>query len=474
MTARRAAAAVAALTAFGALLRVPGLDSGMWFDEIVTLLESIRLPLRQVITAFPGYNNHPLYSLLAHMSVAIFGDHVWAARLPAYAFGVAGIPLLYLVGASLVSRREGLMAALLLSVSYHDVWFSQNARGYTMLLFFTLLATLLFVRLLRAPRTTTAIAYGIAGGLGIYTHLTMGFVVVAHVIVWIWQIGRSRVVHERPRHIRTAWLALGTVGLLTVLLYLPMADQVFTVLSGPRPATAKVATPTWAALEALRGLRIGFGAVGVLLALGLLVAGTISHWRSNPLTVVLFVLPGAITAAVLVVGGGSIRPRFFFSFIGFGLLMLVRGAIECGGMLQRRIGLERRRLDLAATIVMLIAAISAASLRDNYRYPKQDYGGALAFIEQQRAASEPVVTAGLARYPYARYYRMPWTAVETPEEIEPVRGAADRVWVVYSFEEYMDAVLVAHIRKSCTPRQVFHGTLGGGDIVVCTFERKAG
>src|ERR1043166_6480075 len=62
-------AALAALTAFAALLRAIGSDSGLWLDEIITLVESVRRPLAQILTAFPGNNQHTLYSVLAPASV---------------------------------------------------------------------------------------------------------------------------------------------------------------------------------------------------------------------------------------------------------------------------------------------------------------------------------------------------------------------------------------------------------------------
>jgi mannosyltransferase len=351
MTARSAAAIVAALTVLAALLRVPGLNAGMWFDEIVTLVESVRQPLSEIVTAFPGYNDHPFYSLLAHVSVAGLGEHAWTVRLPALVFGVAGIPVLYQLGAAVMSRSEGVMAALLLTVSYHHVWFSQNARGYTVLLFFTLLATLLFVRLLQGSRPRTAVAYGIVVGLGTYTHLTMAFVVVAHVIIWGWQFRREPVAVERSRHLRTASLALGVGGVVAGLLYLPMAEQLYAVLSGPRPATAAVATPRWAVLETLRGLRVGFGTVGLLGALALVALGVLGYLRKNPIAAFLLLLPGAISVGVMLVAGMSIRPRFFFSFLGFGLLMLVRGAIDGGSVLQRWTRSDDRRFRFGICIL---------------------------------------------------------------------------------------------------------------------------
>jgi len=466
---------VAALTALAALFRVPGLDSGLWYDEIVTLVESVRPPLRAALTTFE-YNNHPLYSLLAHLSVLGFGEHAWSLRLPAFAFGVASVPLLYHVAIAVTTRTEALLSALLLAVSYHHVWFSQNARGYTALLFFTLLATLLIVKLLQRPEAAAAIAYGVVVSLGVYTHLTMAFVVIAHAAIWSWHLAHQGTSAERWRGIRAVVAALGVAGVVSALLYLPMASRVVALLSAPPPpASAVVATPRWALLETLRGLRVGFGTLGILAALGLSGVGTVSYLRQNRLAALLFLLPGVVVGLVMLAAGAAMRPRFFFSFLAFGLLCLARGAMELGRTIQQRAAFENRRTDIIGiALVSLIAVVSTASLRYNYQHPKQDYGAALQFVERTRAPNEPVATAGLARFPYARYYQMPWTAVERSEDLGPLRRRADRVWVVYSFEEYMDRGLVAHLRRSCTPRQVFHGTLGGGDIVVCTLEGKTG
>lgn len=472
---RTSLAIVAALTVAGAAARIPGLNSGLWFDEIVTLVESVRPSLFQVLTAFPGNNNHPLYSLLAHASIAAFGEQAWTLRLPALAFGVASIPLLYWLGATITSRAEALLATLLLTVSYHHVWFSQNARAYTMLLAITLLSTVLLVRLLECPRRRLALCYGVAVGLGIYAHLTMAFVVAAHFLVWSWEGWRPRAGTARAEHVATALLALGTAALLAALLYVPMLGQVYRFFSGPSQATAAVATSQWAALELLRGLRVGFGTVGVAAALGLLVAGGLSYLRRDPLLIAIFTLPGALTGAAMVVLHAPIRPRFFFMFIGFGLLILVRGAMDLGRFVQASMAPTTWRRDaVGSAAVLLVAVVSVWSLGFNYRYPKQDFGGARAFIEAHRREGEPVATSGLATYPYERYYGCGWTPIENAEQFDRLRTGTTRAWVVYSFPEYMEPGLVDAIERHCTVQQVFRGTLGGGDLIVCaTGEQSA-
>src|SRR3982751_363400 len=89
---------LAAVVLVGAALRFHFLDSGLWYDEIVTLVESVRRPFASIVTQFPGSNDHPLYSVLGHLSMTLFGEHAWSLRLPAALFGVAGLPLLYIFG----------------------------------------------------------------------------------------------------------------------------------------------------------------------------------------------------------------------------------------------------------------------------------------------------------------------------------------------------------------------------------------
>ena len=73
----------------------------------------------------------------------------------------------------------------MIAFSYYHLWFSQNARGYTGLLFWTLLASWFLVRGMLENRPWLWIGYAIAAALGVYTHLTMGFVVIGHFVVYV-------------------------------------------------------------------------------------------------------------------------------------------------------------------------------------------------------------------------------------------------------------------------------------------------
>ena len=151
------------LVVLATVLRLVALNQQLWFDEIVTLLDSAREPIWRIVTQYGGQNQHMLYSLLAHTSIRLFGEQPWALRLPAVLFGVASIPALYFFGRLVTTNREALSASALMAVNYQHVWFSQNARGYTGMLFWTLLTSIFFIRC--ANRGTAAIGYSTASQL---------------------------------------------------------------------------------------------------------------------------------------------------------------------------------------------------------------------------------------------------------------------------------------------------------------------
>ena len=51
---------VVALTLVALMLRLVGSNSGLWIDEIYSLVDFFRVPLGRMVTAFPRDNHHPL------------------------------------------------------------------------------------------------------------------------------------------------------------------------------------------------------------------------------------------------------------------------------------------------------------------------------------------------------------------------------------------------------------------------------
>lgn len=475
MNSRQAFWIIAGLTVLGTVLRIVELNNELWYDEIKTLVEYVRKPIPEIVGQY-SRNNHLLYSVLAHASLNVFGEYAWTLRLPAVVFGVACIPALYVLGTVVTSRLEALLAAGLLAVSYHHIWFSQNARGYTALVFWTLISTFFLLRGLRDNKLGWHIAYGWAAALGLYTHLTMGFVLVAQLLA---SMGSQLVTQPNGGRLKMRHIAIGftfAAG-ISLILYSPalmQIDQAWERTSSDKQVM--IATFDWAFWETLNNMTTGLGIWGAFLGYLLLAAGFWSYLKQSRLVFSLMILPGLLTMVGVFILQSPIRPRFFFLLIGFGLLMIVRGAMLAADWVSHKQKQGRWQYlnpyVPGTALVGVIMLANVSSLGYLYQYPKQDYQGALRFVEATRATEEAVITAGLAIMPYRDYYDRKWKSVKTRDELQSVRSSLGRVWMLYSFPEYIEPALANSIRQECPPVRVFYGTLRGGNVVVCVLQTK--
>lgn len=484
--------AIGLLCVAATALRLIHLESGLWHDEIGTLLNFSRSPVGTILTSFPNQNQHMLYSLLSHGSIALFGESAWSFRLPAALFGVASVPALFLLARRVVDNREALLAGGLLAVSYHHIWFSQNARGYTGVLFFALVATWLFLKALPVRNTWLWCGYVVSVGLGMWVHMTMVFVVAAHGVVYLLLLGYSLWVDPRPgkgylklggRWQPMAAFILG--GTMTVHLH-ALALPHF-LRSGLHEVSleSEWINPVWVVVETVKGLQAGFsgsmlavGAAVVFCGAALVLVGWLSFVRSHWPFALIAALPGVLIFGIMYAMKHNLWPRFVFFCAGFAVLIVVRGAFESPRLLLAVFprGSWRDRLagGVGTAVILLMCVASLASLPKYYKLPKQDYEGAMRYIESHRGPGEVVAVVGLARVAYGEYYAVDkpgWVVVADEAEFAALRQKhPGGVWVVYSLEEHLEnwfpKIWEIIQRDFDEVDQEFRGSLNGGDVHV--------
>src|SRR6185503_12703607 len=92
-----------------------------------------RMPFGQMITRIAAGDLHPpLHHSLVWISIRLFGTSEFAVRLPSLIAGVALVPVLFWVGRVCFDRRTGWVAATLAAVAPFGVWYSQEARMYSL------------------------------------------------------------------------------------------------------------------------------------------------------------------------------------------------------------------------------------------------------------------------------------------------------------------------------------------------------
>ena len=447
-----------------AALRLPGLGRQLWFDEMWMVVDYVRHPMVELLRSYPSDNNHPLYSLLATGCARLFSESPAALRLPAYLFGILGVCMLHIFGAGLVGRRRSLLAALLLALSFHHVAFSQNARGYTGLVFFALLSSHAFLKVLKGGGAASWRLHGLALALGMWLHLTMLFVALAQGLILLFLLLRGRPLWGGLKGFGLgALLSIGLHGLI-----LPqMVDQLLLKKTVVK-AAATWTDPWWFLQEIALSFGLGESAGLVILAIAtsLLLLGLALAAKNSPEVVALFVLPAVLSTAAYLALGRNLWPRLYFFLAGFLLLAGILGVFGALKLLPRRLGGASPRLERGVELMLILAG--ALTVSRGWAL-KQDFEGARLWLDRVREPSEKVVTVGLAILPYRDYRPAPYTPVESMEAFDAAVPPGSQGYVVSTLPIFMESrhpELWRRILEIAVERRRFPGAISGGDVVI--------
>jgi mannosyltransferase len=393
-----AVAPVAAITLLALLLRLPGLDDSLYGDELFTYEIAMRPGFGDMLHGVTGplEISPPLYFCLAWICAKVGDPHTWI-RMPALVAGVALVPAVYTLGARTVGRTAALIGAALLALSPFAIFYSTEARAYTLATLFVVLAAIALLAAAERGGWKRWALFSLAACAALYSHYTAAFPLAAEVA---WAAWAHR---ERLRDLALASVAVG-VGLVPWLpSFLDDRTAGFqTAIENINPLTVSfffrslgiaVLGNSYAGLRETPGT-----AVALLLAAGLLLAiagavaarvGLVARLRGEPrITLVLALALGSpVGAALYSIPFASVYvPRALLpSLAGF---CLVVGLLVAAA--PRRIGV------VAALVTIAALALGTAEL---YREPpKGPYTEAANWLDERRGPGDPVLQAGLIDY----------------------------------------------------------------------------
>jgi mannosyltransferase len=217
--------ALLAITLVAFLLRAPHLDTqSLWRDEVDVIrlanellpqspvgeLKALLVPLVRRLTQ-TGYNG-PLYFLLMRGWLNLVGDGEFALRYPALCCGVLAVPLSYRVGRRLVGLPAAVMAALLVAISPYPIWYSQDAKMYTLVTALTLLSLTYLLEALATGQLRWWGGFVLFVSLSLYVHILSALMMPVYVAAFLL---------ARPLPAREWRRGLVAFGLL-ILPYLPL------------------------------------------------------------------------------------------------------------------------------------------------------------------------------------------------------------------------------------------------------------
>ena len=203
-----AVVAVALVVAVGVVLRFTA-PPYLWLDEAQSVAIA-RSSLGGLYTGLREDGAPPLYYLLLHGWMAVFGQGAFAVRSLSGLFSVAALPVAWVLGRRLAGPRSATALVVLLASSPFAVRYGSETRMYALVVLLVLLgaAAITWVPRRRGPLPVLAVAVSTAALL--YTHYWASYLLAAVTVVTLAAVRWRRDVALRV----LAGLVLGGVAFL--------------------------------------------------------------------------------------------------------------------------------------------------------------------------------------------------------------------------------------------------------------------
>ena len=408
-------------------LRLYRLDGqSLWYDEGVTAMLA-RLGPGELARWTANDIQPPLYYLQMAAWSALAGVSEFALRFPSVFWGVLAVPLLARLALRLAGRRPALLAALLATLHPLLLYYSQEARMYSLLVALVILLALALRRFTAqvqtgAPAGASLAMVIVTGTAAAYTHYFALFAFAGLGLVALGELWRGE---AAGRWRRLGWLALAPAGVL--LLYAPWLGVLFNRLAVDRSYWEGALKLN----EALRAVAISFTSgeavdeeIGawLLLGYGLITLGAIGRlWQAGQKALVVGLLVWMAVPLAAVLALAMAVPKFNSRYVMVALpplLLLWSAGYGLAPAQEDSAGrapagrLSHRTLDRLALLFLCAGMLyGVGNWFFDARFAKDDWRGVVQFLRPRLTGDEMIILVSGHALPVWRYYA---------PEIEPV------------------------------------------------------
>jgi hypothetical protein len=431
------------------------LGSGLGYDELYTASRFVvGVPLWSAASSVGVFNNHIAYSLLAGLSVRLLGPAEWAIRLPALLLGALTIYMSWRLARMLFDRSTAVCAAVLLAVSPFFAEWSRSARGYTGLAAMTVVSTYCFLLLMRRRSQGAAVAHAVSTVLAVYFHLYGVWLPVVQYACYVVSALRRRWSNAAAAGMddggmRQLWVVFPVIGLVTSLLYAPVALQLFQVALA-RGRAPFVARFPWDVYRAITGTTAGplAAAIGAVALLGL-----VHLWRQRlAFAYVILLLLVPMATMWLVARPADLYPRFFVFVAPFVMSLIAGGLSAAFAWSRRRRSVAAAVTALAPAAVAVVAVVLVGGwVRADLAYaPDPGYRALLRTPAGDRSAR--TFAAGGDSEMFAYYMGPGMTVLHSVDDLDARMREYPRIVVAYHemrWNSPLDRDMVPLLRRRC-------------------------
>jgi hypothetical protein len=376
----------------------------LWNDEAWSVWAVHSPSLIESLARIRADVHPPLYFLLLYGWTRVGGESEYGLRLLSTLLGMIGLAGTYAVGKMLVDRWTGLLALVILGASGFFIYYTREARMYTLLLALSALSTWVYMLWRKRPTRGRRLAYALLMTAMLYTHYSGALVMLthfAHLVVTVIGLRMSKV---------AAWKLL-IPYVLASLFYLPWLPIFLGQMRANPNGPLAIPVPTdWGAVAAIVLILTG-GNWGLVIA-PFLLGSAIPQLRRYGGAVLLIVLWLLLTPIVLLALNAWVAPvyqvRYAIAMLPAGALLLAYGLRWVGpperiGRIQfsRQI---RYTAALAAVVVLVIAFVQVQwTVYPELWSQKSDWKTVIEDMVVARQPLEPTIT-DLADYSPSAYY----------------------------------------------------------------------
>jgi hypothetical protein len=405
----------------GTVVRVFAAHNDLWFDEVWTLqlLRERAHSFGDVFTKIKQGTNHHLCSLW----MWLVGQNASALvyRLPSVLASIGTIVLAGLIGLR-QSRLEGSIAVILTSWSYLLIHFGTEARGYSLVIFFALLAWYALQQFDEKRSWLWTVVFWSAVVIGFLAHLEFA-ICFAGLVAWaLWRFVRYR---SKWRQAVLNLFTLFIVPIVLMLVFYFVSIRGMEIGGGDKYKTAPLLIKTASYMLGGPASCATAGITALLAVAGLCVALIYLTFHHDD---------RCIFYAVVIVGPlvfanlpehlyfswrepATLQVRFLMISVAISLLLLVSAYAAT---------LRRGVAELAVGLAMLALYVTgnAANTTNLLRFGRGQYLAALLFMETHSNDKKVLITstssADMGNGLLVNYYK---SYLERPDDLQYVDGA---------------------------------------------------
>jgi uncharacterized membrane protein len=403
---------VLAATALAAALRLPFLaHQSLWMDETFTDTIVAHRSIAGVLSAIRATESTPpLYYLLTWAWTHLVGDESAAMlRAPGAVAGVLSVPAAYLALRRLIGSAGAMAAAVLVATSPLLVYYSLDARAYSLLVLTSILSLWALGALLEAPSRRRWAAWTLAAAALCWTHYFGAFVVLGEVVVLWWRLPQSRT-------------ALAAAVIALAIVVAPLAPLFAHQQASSRTAFIAKESLSGRLEQAVRQFAMGpnvpsalLEGAGLLLAAGGLIVGAAGAWRAGKRSSLVVLGVVILAGLVLPVALSLTRIDDVFYVRNVLGIWIVVAAVAALGLIRAR--------GIPLALYAVLGTVAVLWVQAAWQYENVDWHGAISRLGPS-VRGEPVVVYGAQGAPVVALYLHRRTATR------PL--AARAVWVLVS------------------------------------------